>query len=225
MSYFLKLFFTIKLTCTSNEGFTMYLDKADYDAMGLFNDKMDEFDGKGFDLWASKWASKNGQPLFHMDLSFGAMTVQLNGPDEDALRSFVLTFRFFIQDNEKCSIRKIADIYNKLPFDRIERQTFFNFRTFFNINLDADSPFTTHGVRWTRRQVIDTLMYGHFAHANDSKKEIADSWLSEENKAKLFLSQFITDLVFVYDFLILVRQLNRFLFRDNSIWIGYPFWV
>jgi len=201
----------------------MYLDKTDYDAIGLFNDKMDELDGKRFDLWASKWASKNGQPLFHMDISFGTITVQLNGPDEDALRSFVLTFRFFIQDNEKCSIRKISDVYAKLPFDRIERHTFFTFRTYLNANLDAPSHFSKNNVTWTRKQILDTLMYGHFAHANTSKKEIADSWLANENISKLFLAQFITDLVFVYDFLILVRQLNRFLFRDTSIWIGYPF--
>jgi hypothetical protein len=201
----------------------MFLDKADYDAIGLFNDKMDEFDGKGFYIWASNWASKNGQPLFHMNLSFGEMTVELNGPDEDALRSFVLTFRFFMQNNEKCSIKNISNVYDKLPFDRIERHTFFNFRTYLNANLDAPSPYSKNNVTWTRRQILDTLMYGHFAHAVDSKKEVADSWLANGAMANLFLAQFLTDLVFVYDFLILVRQLNRFLFRDNSIWIGYPF--
>jgi hypothetical protein len=203
----------------------MYFEKADYDAIGLFNDKMDELDGKGFDLWASKWASKNGQPLFHMDLSFGTMTVQLNGPDEDALRSFVLTFRFFIQENEKCSIRRITEVYSKLPFDRIERQTFFNFRTFLSANLDAPSPYSKNNVTWTRRQIMDTLIYGYFAHANDSKKEVADSWLANGAVANLILAQFLTDLVFVFDFLILVRQLNRFLFRDGSVWIDYPFLV
>lgn len=198
----------------------MYLNKTDYNAIGLFNDKLDELDGKGFDRWVSKWASKNGLPLYHMKLSFGTMTVQLNGPDEDDLKSFLLTFRFFIQNNEKCSIKNISDVYAKLPFDRIERQAFFSFRDYINANLNAPSPYSKDNVTWTRRQISDTLIYGYFAHANDSKKEVADNWLANGAVANLFLAQFITDLAFMYDFLKLVRQLNRFLFRDDSVWIN-----
>jgi hypothetical protein len=45
------------------------------------------------------------------------ITPVLRGPSPEAVDAFVLTFRFFIQDNETTSLRSIATIYEEIGDD------------------------------------------------------------------------------------------------------------
>jgi hypothetical protein len=41
--------------------------------------------------------------------------IQRTGPHDESVDAFLLTFRFFIQDNESSSFRNMAQLYEQFP--------------------------------------------------------------------------------------------------------------
>ena len=66
-----------------------------------------------------------------------ALKVKRTGPGDEAIYAFVLTFRFFIQDNEKISFRNIARIYTNLDIENNLKREFDSARNFINEYLDG----------------------------------------------------------------------------------------
>ena len=100
------------------------------------------------------------------------------GANDESIEAFVLTFRFFIQDNEIISLRNIKDIFQsntvpenvKLSFTQAKDQlnSFLNGNTMTLININGSMK---------RRDIMDTFIYGGLSHANIEKKEIYDQWI------------------------------------------------
>ena len=80
-------------------------------ALDLFNEKARKLEGLSFTrILASQKTGvtlswKEGDPV----------TIERSGPDDEAIDAFVLTLRFFIQDNESTSLRNLANLYAGLP--------------------------------------------------------------------------------------------------------------
>jgi hypothetical protein len=95
-----------------------------------------------------------------------------SGPDGEAVDAFVLTLRFFIQDNESVSLARMRTLYDEVAppdlatrFHRICKQL--------NNFLDQPTPLSVaEGSQLTRRQVLDYFVYGDFAHANSEKRAL-----------------------------------------------------
>jgi len=189
----------------------MFLDESDYGAISLFNDKMNEINESSFSRWASEWRSRGN------NTSEESRDTKFRGPDVDALKSFVLTLRFFIAPKDKCDIEFITKVYSKLPFDQIERQRFLVLKQRYDDFMGSDSGFGENGVSITNWELIELLIYGNLAHANPDKKIIVDKWLHHDDIAHVYLSMFAINLAWIYDLFLLVQELNNDLLKDRSV--------
>ena len=97
-------------------------------------------------------------------------------PDQDAIEAFVLTFRFFIQGNEKSSFRQLSKKYEVLPISSELKKNFNDWRNGLNDYLDKKISIKIYDKHPSRRELLDIFIYGGLAHANPQKKVIYDKW-------------------------------------------------
>jgi len=88
------------------------------------------------------------------------------GPDYEAIKNFVTTFRNFILDTDPISIRNIAKVYNQLPDGHDLKDRFNDARNKFNEYLDSPTIIVHNGEKLTGRRIIETYIYGDVIHLN-----------------------------------------------------------
>lgn len=90
-------------------------------------------------------------------------------PDENAIDAFVLTFRFFIQDNERCSFGNLGDAYSKLLVpEEIEQYT--EARQKLNEYLDSNVSFTLT-MNTSAEEKFSTFLYTAVSHMRTQKRK------------------------------------------------------
>jgi hypothetical protein len=171
----------------------------------LFNEKADKLESGRF------MAGLRANREFGVSVSWtkgGPLVITRNGPDEDAIDAFVLTFRFFIQDNEKTSLRNIGKLYRSLPITQNKKDDVDKLRTQLNAFLDADSHIVFGDDILTNRTVLETFVYGGLAHANRRKKSVFDEWMKSMLREPL-TSEFAFILLAVAAVIIYIKRLNK----------------
>ena len=174
--------------------------------LSLFNEKVE-------DLRRSRYFQSIIKESSGFNFSFesgGKWSLTIKGPDDDAIKAFVLTFRFFIQDNERCSINNISKIYNAEPYIPNEIKTEFNSsRNIMKQFLESYSmlQINKEGVQY--KKILDVFFYGGLAHANEQKKELFDKWMKISVVKGTFVSEFHLILGNIYSFLSLAENLNN----------------
>lgn len=138
-------------------------------------------------------------------------TVTRKGPSQDSIDAFVLTFRFFIQDNEKSSFKNIASIYEELDNDQFSKNGFNAARKYINDFLDSLCAFnvTHNGKHITNREIMETFVYGGLAHANEKKQIIFKEWMEFPPSAALFEAAFVFILVRVLNAIDYISVINE----------------
>ena len=133
------------------------------------------------------------------------------GPSVEVVKAFVLTFRFFIQDNEPTSLRNIASLYNSSNIDPQQRAYFQSARIEINKMLDAPNNFNLNydGVTPTNRRVMDVFVYGGLAHANPEKYKTYKDWMSFPPVAVILQACFNAILCNVLQALTYIEQVNE----------------
>jgi len=124
------------------------------------------------------------------------------GPSEEAVDAFVLTLRFFLQNNESISIRNLAELLQRLPLDSEVHDRVVEMRTAFNsaldrpcgIKIDADHP--------SNREVLEIFVYGGLAHANPRKRAVFEDWSKQPIIMGMMTQVFFSNLVRVLHFLV-----------------------
>ncbi len=154
-----------------------------------------------------------------VDFSMGygkPTTAMLRGPDTENTDAFILTFRFFIQDNEKISLRNIKDIFHSSIATDEEKTNYDQARTNLNAYLDGETMFTI-GHKITRRELMDVFIYGGLSHANPQKKAIYDKWMDTDILAQFMRNEFSVIIFEVLNIIIFVRNLSEtMLNRTNA---------
>jgi hypothetical protein len=107
------------------------------------------------------------------------MQITQYGPDEDAVDAFVLTLRFFLQNNERISIQNTAKLIDTLPVDDDLKHRVAQSRDEINSFLDSPPQVKIVGEDLTNRKVLDTFLYGGLAHAKPEKKAKYDEWAAD----------------------------------------------
>ena len=167
---------------------------------------------KGYRFYQKLKENKTGA-TFHWKKDEGVYTERF-GPNEESIDASVLTLRFFIQDNEKCSIREISKIYNDFIKNKEIQSQFHKSRELFNQVLNSMSFFNLHGKRYSRNEIFEIIIYGGLAHANKTKKKIFDEWMKNPLIKDLLLNEFVYILTNLINFLEYIKNLNDKVIQD-----------
>lgn len=134
-----------------------------------------------------------------------------HGPDQDAIDAAVLTYRFFIQDNEDSSLRNMSTMYPEMPTSAHLSANFLDARKKFNDYLDGPLGINLaiNGKVLTRRDVYDTFIYGSLAHAKEQKEAQFKRWQANEILFPLLENEFVVTLAQLMDILWYMQILNK----------------
>ena len=128
----------------------------------------------------------------------GSWTIELGLPDEKERDAFILTFRFFHQQNEATSFNRILDVANDPAISIHWQEEVARLRGLYFDFLDCHSDYTVNLFEGqpTRAQMLDIGLYGGLAHANRPNKVLQyRQWTRDELRAGLFHQEFARILV------------------------------
>lgn len=131
------------------------------------------------------------------------------GPEEEAIDAFVLTFRYFIQDNEQTSFRKMERHYLNAPLDPALQQKCVQLRKEVNEYLDGETNISFNSEQLTRRRILDVFLYGGLSHANDEKRRLWKTWMNDKFVAVMFENEFLTVLSNIHIGIDMIRKMNE----------------
>ena len=144
------------------------------DALRLFNTKADDVLNSSM----LDELSKHGTGVAYDD---DGNVEKKHGPTADHIKAFVLDFRFFIQDNERCSFRNLARLYQDAPVEAWLKKNFESARDYIQTYLDAPGSLEDKykGDIVSNRELLDTFLYGGLAHANKNKERLFNEWMAD----------------------------------------------
>lgn len=168
----------------------------------LFNEKADKLEGLSFT-----------KSLGHSGLTISgklgqSVQSQRYGPSDESIDAFVLTMRFFVQNNEDTSFKKMADLYAELPVDAQLVQKFNDAHAKTNADLDKLTPIKLNNVELTYRAVFEVFLWGGLAHANSKKKAVYDSWAKNPILFPLLQNEFVYALGILLNMIFFTRAVN-----------------
>jgi hypothetical protein len=130
-------------------------------------------------------------------------------PNGDAIDAFVLTFRYFVQNNERCSFGNLAKTYSKPSTPLEMKDEYFKARKNLNDYLDSSASVKIGDEPLSRRRVLDIFVYGGLAHAHPEKKEMFDNWMKNPLFSGFFEVEFASILISVLNIIQYVAKLNE----------------
>jgi hypothetical protein len=178
------------------------------DTLHLFNKKADKLNRLGFTSFV-----RNNNLTFSASSRDGQVTFAAVEPSEDETDAFLLTLRFFIQDNESISIRNMAKLYSSPPLSTVLVTAMRKGRNDFNTFLNASSGFVWKSENLTNHRVFEVFLYGGLAHANPSKKREWDAWCAEEHLGILKLV-FLNTVVEHLNFILWLQNKNTMALKE-----------
>ena len=189
----------------------MYLDRKDLKDMDLFGNKAEKLKNYSF---TEQVTSGN----FGITISAGKdepVKIEKRFPTDESIDAFVLTLRFFIQDNEPSSFRNMAKIYAKLPGHGMEKTEFQNTRKELNDYLDSPGKslkINENGKTLTNREIFDVFLWGGLAHSE--KRSKYDEWMANPSLGSILQGEFIYTISMILLCISHVQMLNDSLVAD-----------
>ena len=175
-------------------------------SLRLFNEKADKLMSLGFTK--KIFGEKSG---FRFSAKKdGPVVFQRYGPESESIDAFVLTYRFFIQDNEKISFHNMSKIYDESGMTQDKINAFKNIRENINNFLNSNSITKTD----TYRKIQDIFIYGGLSHANETKKRIFDSWKRNQLIFKILENEFVFVLATILNAIQVIARLNRSVLKE-----------
>lgn len=171
------------------------------DSLKLFNKKAER-------LQTCKFVEEFKRDSCYSIVSMAGQPVEVTrfGPDQDAIDAFVLTIRFFIQDNEKSSFRNLAGIYKLAVIPKKEKNSFVFARDTLNAYLDSPTSFQFNTIHLNHRDILNTFIYGGLAHSNKIKKDRYDKWMDHPILAPMLTNEFV---VIMYQVMLIILEVKR----------------
>lgn len=136
-------------------------------------------------------------------------------PEIDDLEAYVLNLRFFIQDNEKSSIRNIANLYKNKCASPELRANFEHIRKFLNFSLEQKLWFKYNTHSLTYRELMEGIIYGKMAHTNHKNHSTVISLTKTGFGNTLAIASFLKCIDIVHQCLIEIRNINRVAFAPS----------
>ncbi|HYE80814.1 MAG TPA: hypothetical protein VEG39_01470 [Clostridia bacterium] len=169
----------------------------------LFNEKADKLSRLSFTN-----TILNTKSSFSLTFMEGEqLSAERIGPSQEAIDAFVLTLRFFIQNNEPISLKNMDDLYSNLPIDSNLKTIIRSTRSELREYLDGISPVMLNGERLIRREIFDVFLWGGLAHSD--KKDEFESWHNFNALYTMLEDQFVQILIEVLNTIFYIRDLNN----------------
>ena len=127
----------------------------------------------------------------------------------------MLTIRFFIQNNESCSIYNLSKIYNTQSSITDEHRNRFNdLRKILNDTLDSQLWFAINNSKLTYRQILDGMIYSELSHSNKNAHiEFSKIFRNAFLVRAMLKHEFIRILIFLYGVISEIHALNEVAFN------------
>jgi hypothetical protein len=175
----------------------------------LFNEKADKLRRSGF-------VEQVFRPDQGFTISFGdgePLIVERRGADEQSTDALALTLRFFLNGRDGISLEQMRDLYEYLPLTDDEkimvRQAFMDHRTMLHEPLGVNFL----GSQLTRWMIVETVLYGDLAHANDDKRPALEDWRKAAPFNVLVKSYFEDAVAEVLNLVFGLRQFNDLIIK------------
>jgi hypothetical protein len=106
------------------------------------------------------------------------LKMERSGPAGESIDAFVLTFRLFIQRNDRCSVKKLRDAYEVLPLAEDRKVELRELCAQWEGLRDFNTWLTLDGERLTYGRIMDVFIYGGLAHSDAKLTPTYDQWMS-----------------------------------------------
>ncbi|MDO9301692.1 MAG: hypothetical protein Q7T89_09925, partial [Anaerolineales bacterium] len=137
---------------------------------------------------------------------------------DEELDAFILTYRFFIQNNEAISFNRIAEIYNNLSINKLYRDCFQAARNELHrfINSSNELGIKLNKKKLSNGEILDTYIYGELAHTNPDKRKKFKEWTRDEATTNLLKASLFFSLIEILNTILYVMVLNEGAIKDLS---------
>ena len=110
-----------------------------------------------------------------------SISIEYITPDTNARDALMITFRMFLQNNDRISLENMAKIDSDGDVTQDWKDHFVFARTFVNQYLAEipDIDLRPEGTTLSARDVLDTFVYGEYAHTSKEKRDRYLKWKSE----------------------------------------------
>ena len=179
-------------------------------SLELFNEKAEKLKRFSFIKTIFKYNSGVSIKISKRDDGLYNFIQERRGPREEAIDAFVLTIRFFIQDKDPISFRRIAEIYSKAPIEKKLKEEFISLRNQINTYLDSNPPLeiAINEEILNHRKILNIVIYGGLSHADIEKKKRYDFWMKGPLKA-IIENDFICSLTILFKTIKSICDLNK----------------
>lgn len=164
-------------------------------ALKLFNEKANKLMNLQFVMKVKEQGSSFSLKWVYEDNGVSEYFERV-GPSDEMIDAFVLTFRFFIQDNEISSLRNLGQFYQDATIDEDLKNRFFQRKSEFNSMLASQSSVKWNHKKLSKDDILKTFVYGGLAHANKQKKETFDAWKNNSALFTVVEFDFVETLIF-----------------------------
>jgi len=140
-----------------------------------------------------------------------SLSAEARGPSQESIDAFVITFRFFVQDNEVTSLRNMARLYKSASLPQELRDRFESARAAVNELLNGPNlvNISHNGETPTNRKVLNVFVYGGLAHANPEAYKTYKEWISFPPSAVFFQTCFTSIMAYVLEAIDFIAKLNE----------------
>ena len=179
-------------------------------SLRLFNEKADKLMSLGFTK--KIFGEKSG--FTFSAKKDGPVVFQRHGPESESIDAFVLTYRFFIQNNEKISFNNMSRIYDETGIAQDKKNAFKRIRETINNFLDSNSWGSIDGKTYTYREIQVIFIYGGLSHANETKKRIFDSWKRDQLLFTILENEFVWVLANILNAIQAIARVNLCVLKE-----------
>lgn len=152
---------------------------------------------------------KGSRLSFSWTAESGALTLAAAGPEAEQIDAFVLTMRLFMQDNDQISLRNMAQLYEGLPVSAELKNYFAMHRANLNQSLEARCMLSVNGDHPTRREVLDTVLYGQLSHLTPAHRQRYLAWVQPPMAGSIIDFEFVGVLVLFLRTLGVMAEISR----------------
>jgi hypothetical protein len=136
------------------------------------------------------------------------ITSELEDHDQDEIDAFLLTYRMFVQKNDRISIASLAKIYSEPWMPAAAAESFRDARAQVNEYLDSPISVRVGDAHICRRDLVDVLLYGGLAHSDHDKERLFRSWMADGGASGFLWAEFVVTLKDMLHYLRFFRDLN-----------------